>query len=149
ERRFGDLHGFRVAVVCGKGHNGGDGLVLARLLAGRGADVHAALLARRDELDGVVAGVAARLIETRASLFEEHPSAESIEGFLAAKQWDFAVDALLGTGSRGAPSGAYAMAVRGLRAARERGARIVALDLPTGVDTDSGAAHDPCVSADL
>jgi len=149
ERRFGDLHGFRVAVVCGKGHNGGDGLVLARLLAARGADVHAALVAPRDELDGVVARVAARLIETRASLFEEHPSAESIEGFLAGKRWDFVVDALLGTGSRGAPGGAYAAAVRGMLSARARGARIVALDLPTGVDADSGAVHDPCVSADL
>ena len=149
ERRFGDLHGFRVAVVCGKGHNGGDGLVLARLLAARGADVHAALVAQRDELDGVVARVASRLVETRASLLEEHASAESIEGFLAGKSWDFVVDALLGTGSRGAPSGAYAAAVRGILSARERGARVVALDLPTGVESDSGAIHDPCVSAEL
>jgi NAD(P)H-hydrate epimerase len=149
ERHFGDLHGFRVAVVCGKGHNGGDGLVLARLLAARGADVHAALVAKRDDLDGVVSRVAQRLVETRASILEEHASVESIEGFLAGKNWDFAVDALLGTGSRGAPSGAYAAAVRGLLYARERGARLVALDLPTGVDADSGVVLDPCVTAEL
>lgn len=149
ERHFGDLHGFRVAVVCGKGHNGGDGLVLARLLLERGAEVHAALVAPRSELDGVVARVAARLIETRAAAFEEHASVESIEGFLAGKRWDFAVDALLGTGSRGAPSGAYAAAVGGLLSARARGTRLVALDLPTGTDTDSGAVYDRCVTAEL
>jgi ADP-dependent NAD(P)H-hydrate dehydratase / NAD(P)H-hydrate epimerase len=149
ERHCGDLYGYRVAVVCGKGHNGGDGLVLARLLAERGADVHAALVAPRVELDGVVAAMAARLVDMRASAFEEHASPESIAGFLAGKNWDFVVDALLGTGSRGAPSGAYAAAVRGLDDARARGTRVVALDLPTGVDADTGAAHDPCVSADL
>jgi NAD(P)H-hydrate epimerase len=149
EQRFGDLHGFRVAVVCGKGHNGGDGLVLARLLVERGADVHTALVASRADLDGVVARMASQLVEVRASAFEEHASVESIEGFLAARRWDFVVDALLGTGSRGAPSGAYAAAVLGVRAARERGARVVALDLPTGVDADSGVASDPCVSAEL
>jgi NAD(P)H-hydrate epimerase len=149
ERHFGDLYGYRVAIVCGKGHNGGDGLVLARLLAERGADVHAALVAPRGDLDGVVAAMAARLIETRASAFEEHASPGSIAGFIAGRNWDFAVDALLGTGSRGAPSGAYAGAVAGLNEARERGTRVVALDLPTGVDADTGAAHDPCVSADL
>ena len=148
ERHFGDLHGFRIAVVCGRGHNGGDGFVLARRLAERGADVRTALVTARDALEGVVAEKARDLVE-RGGPLDEQATPEAIEGFLAATRWDFVVDALLGTGSRGAPAGVFAAAVRAIGAARARGARVVALDFPTGLDADTGASHDPCVEADL
>ena len=148
EARFGDLRGYRVAVLCGRGHNGGDGLVLARRLAARGAAVEAAVLAPRAELGGVVADNAAALVAAGVPLVEIADAA-GLERWLGERPWDYAADALLGTGARGAPAGLFADAVAALNRARERGTRVVALDLPTGLDADTGAAAEPCVAADL
>ena len=63
--------------------------------------------------------------------------------------WDFAVDALLGTGAHGQPEGVIAAGVQALRELDERGTRVVAVDLPTGVDADSGAIARRAVRADL
>ncbi|HTM58461.1 MAG TPA: NAD(P)H-hydrate dehydratase, partial [Candidatus Udaeobacter sp.] len=63
--------------------------------------------------------------------------------------WDFALDALLGTGARGEPEGLMAAGVEALRVLDERGTRVVAVDLPTGVDADHGAIARRAVRADL
>lgn len=148
EAHYGDLRGYRVAVVCGKGHNGGDGLVLARRLARRGAEVKVALLAPVAELPGVVAANARALIEAGVSPVEK-TTAEEIEAWLLATRWDHAVDAMLGTGSRGPLSGAYAQAARALERLRSLGTRVVALDFPSGLDADRGTVEGPSVTADL
>ncbi len=108
EQHFGRMHGWRVAVVVGKGNNGGDGRIVARLLAAAGArvTVHAVGEGSAD----------------------------------VAPEIDLVVDALLGTGSRGALSVPYAAAVEAMAAAQSRGARVVALDLPSGLDADTGRA---------
>jgi hypothetical protein len=64
-------------------------------------------------------------------------------------QWDFALDAVLGTGARGEPEGLAAAAVQALRELDERGTRVVAVDLPTGMNADSGAIARRTVRADL
>jgi NAD(P)H-hydrate epimerase len=148
EAHFGDLRGYRVAVACGRGHNGGDGLVVARRLAERGAAVEVGVLAPLAELAGAVAANARALVAAGVTPVER-TAPRAIADWLAGKRWDYAVDALLGTGSRGPVQGAFAEAVAALNQARSRGARVVALDLPTGLDADTGAPGEPCVTADL
>jgi hydroxyethylthiazole kinase-like uncharacterized protein yjeF len=147
EERYGDLFGFRVLVACGRGHNGGDGLVAARLLLERGATVHTVVLASRESLDGVVLENVKRL-EASGGAIEFALEAAAVRGLLGEESADYAVDALLGTGSRPGLSAPYEAAVRGLLALQEGGTRVVAADLPTGLDADTGMAGEPCVDAD-
>jgi NAD(P)H-hydrate epimerase len=145
---YGDLYGYRVAVVCGRGHNGGDGLVVARRLAQLGAVVEVGVLAPLAELEGVVAVNLGRLqaagVEPSARLDED-----DVKQWLGSSTWDYVVDAVLGTGSRGDLAGLYAAAAEAVMDARAAGARVVAVDLPTGLETDTGCVGTGAVRADL
>src|SRR5439155_11314086 len=63
--------------------------------------------------------------------------------------WDLGLDALLGTGSRGSPEGAIAAGVQILRELDEAGTPVIAVDLPTGVNADTGEIARRAVRADL
>lgn len=134
----------RVVVLCGKGKNGGDGLVVARRLHVAGVGAAVLLVGRAAELSG---DPATNLAAARAAGIEvlEAPDEAAVAAAaprLAAA--DALVDALLGTGSRGAPEGAVAAAVAAAAAA---GRPILAVDLPTGVDADTGAVRGAAVRA--
>jgi ADP-dependent NAD(P)H-hydrate dehydratase / NAD(P)H-hydrate epimerase len=126
-------------VLAGPGNNGGDGMVVARHLAEAGWHVEVAAPDGRAPASadaGVMSAVAASLgLAVRAL----DPSA-------LAEDHRVVVDALLGTGSTGAPRGAIAPAVEALAARR---GPTVSLDLPSGVDADSGRAAGPAARADL
>jgi NAD(P)H-hydrate epimerase len=137
-----------VAIVCGKGSNGGDGLVIARHLDLAGHAVRLLLACRPAEIRG---DAAVNLdIATRSGL--------AIECLAEADQaaWErrlsgaaLIVDALLGTGASGAPTGAVATAIAATNAVRARGStRVLAVDLPSGLDCDAGTAAGECVRAD-
>jgi NAD(P)H-hydrate epimerase len=121
ERRFGGLRGFRVHVVCGKGNNGGDGFVVARLLAERGARVEV----RRLESE-LGADAQAAFARYEGAVVDHAP----------ARAPDFVIDAVLGTGARGPLPLAYEEALRAACASPVT--RVIALDLPTGLDADRG-----------
>lgn len=134
-----------VLVLCGPGNNGGDGAVVARHLANAGEDVQLAYTHPFDALRGTAA--LQRSIVVRQGLrIVDAPREDELELLLARHA--LRVDALLGTGSRGAPREPFAAWIRALNAARERGGWTLALDLPSGLDADSGRAHDPTVVAD-
>lgn len=114
-----------VGVLVGPGNNGGDGLAVARQLHGWGVPVAAWLVT-----EGHNAAVAEQLRLARACGVAVHRGQPADAE--AGRLW---VDGLLGTGSRGAPRGGVAEAIAWLR---ERQARCVAIDLPTGVDPDTG-----------
>ncbi len=124
----------RIAIVCGKGNNGGDGLVAARLLreAGREADVLAVW--PPDSLRGDAAEQLRRLPGAPPEPF----AASRLEGASVV------VDALLGTGSTGAPRGEAAAAIEAMTAAR---APVVAADVPSGVDASTGEVAGVAVHA--
>jgi NAD(P)H-hydrate epimerase len=127
----------RVGIACGGGNNGGDGYVVARHLANAGWDVRIASSVAPADLRGDAA------IMARIALAMGIPCAD------LGGECTVLVDALLGTGFQGALKPALAQAIAALNAARAGGARLlVALDLPSGLDADSGAASDPCVRAD-
>lgn len=162
-RRVVAVRGRRVVVVCGKGNNGGDGFVLARRLAARGARLRVYLAGRRDEVRG---DAALALRRWRGVVVEiaERPALERLERDMAAA--DVVVDALLGTGLSGPARGLVAEVIGAINRAREasggrrpdrlsgrppegRGPIVVALDVPSGVDADRGQVPGPAVRAHL
>ncbi len=134
--------GGRFFVLCGLGNNGGDGLVVARKLAGLGRTVFVELTGEGAALKG---DAARNLAALKASGISPAP----IPFELAAGPGDVIVDALLGTGLSRAPEGRIAEAIGKIDSWRAAGARVIAADLPSGLDSDSGAALSPCVLADV
>ena len=134
-------YGLRVGVLCGKGNNGGDGLAAARLLRTAGAAPTVCLVAGPDALSGD-ADEQLRRYRALGGRFAASPAA-------ALDSADVGVDCLLGTGASGEPREPFAAAVRALNAVRARGLAVVACDLPTGVDADSGRVPGEAVQADV
>lgn len=138
-----------VAVLCGPGNNGGDGLVIARTLHNRGRAVRVVLVGEF--------GAAARLSsDTRANL--ERLARAGVPTELASGSGEspdravagalegagLAVDALFGTGLARPVTGSFARALEAVRDAR---IATLAVDLPSGLDADSGAALGPLAPA--
>ncbi len=147
-RLLGGTAGQRILVLIGPGNNGGDGLVAARCLHDAGAQVQLFLSRPRNEDDANFAAVAQRNISRIAV-------PEGLEGFTAFEtalaQADLVLDALLGTGRTRPLEGAmsnWLLRVRQEQAQRP-GLKVVALDLPSGVDADSGQADPNACPADL
>lgn len=149
ERHYGPTLACRVLVLCGPGNNGGDGFVAARHLKARGAAVRVALLGESERVHGEAR---VHLDRLRAAGLPVAPlaSTEALHRLIAeAGEWDFALDALLGTGARGELEGLIAEAAQALRELDDAGTRIVAVDLPTGVSADTGEIARRAVRADL
>ncbi|MGD9891499.1 MAG: NAD(P)H-hydrate dehydratase [Dehalococcoidia bacterium] len=144
---LGSLEERRILALCGPGNNGGDGLVAARHLFEWGAQVAVYLLAPRDPSDPNLAELVER--EIPVTVATEDANYETLEGLLGAAEC--IIDALLGTGHARPIEGPLAAVMRRLSAARERTVRprLVAVDLPTGIDADSGTADPLAVRADL
>ncbi len=149
ERRHGSPLGLRVLVLCGPGNNGGDGFVAARHLRAHGADVAVGLLGARDRVrnDALAHLVALEATGQAVTALTGEADLARLTG--ARDAWDFALDAVLGTGARGEPEGMVAAAVQVLRELDERGTHVIAVDLPTGVNADTGAIARRAVRADL
>jgi NAD(P)H-hydrate epimerase len=146
ERVLGPVAGRRVVVVAGRGNNGGDGLVVARHLRSRGAEVRVWLAGRAGEVRGD-AGVNLEAWRRGGGAVEEAPDAAALGALPAAlAAADLVVDALLGTGVRGPVTGAVAAAVELVNAA---GRPVCALDLPSGLPSDGEAPAGPVIQARL
>ncbi|MEO7719922.1 MAG: NAD(P)H-hydrate dehydratase [Capsulimonas sp.] len=144
------LAGARVAVVCGKGNNGGDGLAIARHLAVRmGADVTVWLAARPEET--LSADAAANLAMAEKIGLTIHRIDGDIPADLASllASSKIVIDALLGTGFRGTLEGVGASLVDAINAARTAGVFVAAVDIPSGVEADTGNVNGQAVSASL
>src|SRR5262245_8432683 len=151
ERAWGSPLALRILVLAGGGNNGGDGFVAARALAGRGANVTGAVCAPRGRLTGDARIMLGRFEAAPGGAGRvEFPGDEAaLAACVAAHDaWDFVIDALLGTGAEGEPRGLVAAACRHVNALRARGARVLAVDLPTGVSGDDGRAAPGAVRAD-
>ena len=127
-----------VAVLCGKGNNGGDGLVVARLLRDSAREVAVICVAPPEQLSGDAAANLKRLPGDAPLPFDDAPAREAIARAAVI------VDALLGTGSAGAPRGAAASAIDAIN---DAGAPVVAVDVPSGVDASSGVVAGAAVRA--
>ena len=135
------LYGASVTVLAGSGNNGGDGLFAAVLLAGRGMRTTAVLTAGGAHAAGLAAferagGRVVRLTPDNVT-----------EVSAAAARTDVVMDAVLGTGARGGLRGPAAALLGRLQVSRP--GLVIACDIPSGVDADTGEAHTPVLGADL
>ena len=145
EAVFGPASSKRVAVVAGGGNNGGDGFVIARHLHIRGADCVVFLVADEARVAGDAAVNLAILARLGVRVHRRTgPALAGLAGELGS--FDLVVDALGGTGIEGALRGDVAVAVEQINAA---GKPVLAVDIPTGLDCDTGQAYRPTVRADL
>jgi NAD(P)H-hydrate epimerase len=126
----------RVAVVCGKGNNGGDGLVVARLLRDRRRDAEVLLLGAPEDFRGDARINLERLPGRPARPFD--PTA--LQGA------DAIVDAVLGTGFEGQPRDPARSAIEAINTASEH-AMVFACDVPSGVDSSTGEIAGVAVTA--
>ena len=128
----------RLVVVCGKGNNGGDGLVAARVLRSRGREVDVLLLGAAEDLRG----------DARTSLerLPGAPPASFASGALAGAAG--IIDAILGTGFSGEPREPAAGAITAINDAAAGGALVVACDVPSGVDASTGEVAGVAVHAE-
>ncbi len=141
---LGELADRKIVVLAGPGNNGGDGLVAARHLKDWGADVTVFLLKPRGEDDTNLAA----LVEREVSIIVLDGDTSKLDEALAGAE--LVIDALLGTGRAREIEGLLASVLDRLREARLRRLppRLLAVDLPTGVDADTGAVDPHTVAAD-
>lgn len=125
-----------ITVLCGPGNNGGDGFVAARVLAERGCVVHVMLLGDASALNGDAADAMQRW---HGEIGPPDPAAIEKSGAI--------VDALFGAGLTRELAGEAADAVNAINRARERGALVLAADLPSGIDGASGEVRGVAVKA--
>lgn len=143
ERFFDGLSGVKIGIICGKGNNGGDGMALARRLRIRGVPVRVALLAPFSAFSGEAK---VNLSILRKMDVEILPNANS-RALADIMEWsDILVDAMLGVGLSAPLKGAYAQAAMMLNIS---GRPVVAVDIPTGINADTGAMMGSAVRADL
>jgi hydroxyethylthiazole kinase-like uncharacterized protein yjeF len=133
-------HDGLVVVVCGKGNNGGDGLVVARLLRQASRAVTVVCVAASAELSPDARTNLERLPGERPLQLEEPAAREAIG------RAGVIVDALLGTGFAGEPRGAVGAAIE---AVNEAPGRVVSVDVPSGVDASTGMVVGAAIEADL
>ncbi len=163
----GRTAGGAVVILAGKGNNGGDGLVAARHLAAEGLPVEVVLAETGESFTGDARAnyeAFAASGSGRPLLFGTDISAEELTALI--RRAPVVIDALLGTGAKGPPREPAASIIRLLNGALELEAAagaagpsrsvaaatrpfVLAVDLPSGLDADTGRPAEPCVRADV
>ena len=133
-----------ILIFCGKGNNGGDGLVAARHLHNRGFHVHVLLLANLDELKNDAAvnfSIVQRMKIPVQTILVEKDLAKIPESL---QKSDFVVDALFGIGLRSELEEPFSSAVEAINDSRKK---VIAVDIPSGLDADTGQVLGIAVNA--
>ncbi len=145
-RRFRIPDRLQITIVCGKGNNGGDGMVLARHLLLRGCAPEVILLANASEVSGD-ARTQLEILQKSDCPIKEITTEEGWEPIAQRlRDCDIVVDALLGTGLTKPLGGLYRQVAEDINGS---GAFVLAVDIPSGMSSDSTAGGSPCVHADL
>lgn len=166
EHHIAPLHDKFFLILCGKGNNGGDGFVIARHLANRGARVHVVLLAKKKDVKGDAKtnlGIVLKLLASKKSsvTFDEIYSRKKFSRrtnsplLLGERQRvrsqaetpnRIIVDALFGTGFQGEVKGFYRDVIEWVNT---QNAYIASVDIPSGVDATTGIVENVAVNANL
>lgn len=136
-----ELIGQKIYIFCGKGNNGGDGLALARLLAETSAEVTVVLAFEPSQFSGLALQNLSSAAKFGLRIIGWQDLSPSELG--AA---DLIVDAMLGTGATGAPRGAVASLIALINESKKP---VIAVDIPSGVNTDTGSISDVVVKASI
>lgn len=126
------IHG-RVLVCCGKGNNGGDGFVIARHLANRDVNIQVLLCCSAEELTGDALTHFQIVQRGQYPLRVLETSLDGLHEELARSEW--VVDALFGTGLSGPVRAPYDQIIEAINARQKH---VLAVDIPSGLDCDSG-----------
>lgn len=150
-RYFADLAGMNTPsaiLIAGRGNNGGDAFAAARHLKDLGFDVMVWIAGAESQITG----------DALKHLGNVHADGITVEEFPSREDWDentahpagadFLIDGLLGTGSHGAPRGPVAWAIQYLNSAAND-AFVVSIDIPSGINADTGIAEGDAVNADV
>lgn len=145
EQLLENLHGRQVIILAGKGNNGGDALVVARRLHESGAEVRLFLLFPPDEFSND-ALENWRLVEKKGLKWHILSDENSFYLLrLRLNQCDLVVDGIFGTGFSGKPEKNI---MRVIQAVNESNAIVLAVDIPSGLEADSGKVEGACIKAD-
>ncbi len=136
------VSGKRIAVLCGKGNNGGDGFVAALALAERGAKVVVVLVQGFPSTE-ISVEVFGRLKDTTVRICQYEKEPEYVQSYLTS--CDYVIDAIYGIGFRGTVPEMIADVIRAANHAR---ATVIAVDIPSGVFCDTGEVLGDCIQAD-
>jgi len=144
-QKIPELKKKKMIVVAGRGNNGGDGLAAARHLINWGANIEIFILAAsKEELSPEAATNAAILEKSGANVKYIEQEVEVLSAALARA--DIVIDAIFGIGIKGAVRG---VAQKAIELINRSSASIVSVDLPSGLDADTGHVEGVCVKADL
>ena len=132
-----------VAVVCGPGNNGGDGWVASHILSAAGRDVRVLALVHPERLVGAARDAADAAITGGVAWGTPNSALDVVRGLEGAR---VILDAIFGFGSHGAPREPYASAIAAIA---DSDAFVIAADVPSGVDADTGAIPGAAVRADV
>lgn len=145
EDTFGSPKGRTICIFCGKGNNGGDGWVVARLMRRKQAKVKTLLLGSVSDLRGDAKTMYRRFVKLAgAKAVVTNPTAASVQKALS--QSDYVVDALLGTGISSTVKATYQEVIQAINDAKRP---VIAVDLPSGIHTDTGVILGTAIRADL
>lgn len=140
---LGSVEGKQAVVLAGSGNNGGDGLAVARLLQESGVQMHALLVGRREKMTEDCREMARRLADCGVALEAYDPASEQQQRLIFGA--DLLVDAIFGIGLHSEVRGAAAQAIRAMNASP---APVVAADISSGVEADTGRILGCGVQAD-
>ena len=144
-KRFKKLSKKRVLIFCGKGNNGGDGFVLARLLFNMNIRVTVLLLEKIECLPDDPATNAELALKLGVEIIElDKTNLHFLDTHL--KKCDIIIDALFGTGLTRAVGGLYKTTVEKINCSEKY---TTSIDMPSGIDSDSGTLMGVCIRADL
>ncbi|MDD5447829.1 MAG: NAD(P)H-hydrate dehydratase [Actinomycetota bacterium] len=139
-RMLSEIGGNQVAVWCGKGNNGGDGLVAARHLITGGFDVGVFVLGGKEDLEGEPASNLEKLKDANVKFVKDRGGIGEFE----SGQFDMVIDAIFGTGFHGSASGIYAEAIRAINQSEKA---VLSVDIPSGVNGSTGCVEGIAVRA--
>jgi len=140
-----DLKDRMVIVLAGRGNNGGDGFVVSRLLIEQGFEVKTILLGKKEDISGDAKLNLDILDKLEAKVWEISSKEEVLELKLLLDKSDLIVDALLGTGIKGELRGLYPEVITMVN---NSPTAVLAVDIPSGVEADTGKIADIAVRAD-
>ena len=142
--KLGDMGGKVITIFAGKGNNGGDGLVAARHLHNRGAEVKVMLLAKPEDITGDAAINLNIWLKMEQNVYPVVCSDDLYALCPLLEKTDLIVDAIYGTGFKGTvrePAGSVMKAINGC------GKPVIAVDIPSGVEADTGRVSSVCIKA--
>jgi NAD(P)H-hydrate epimerase len=140
KEKYPDPQSGEIAVICGKGNNGGDGYVAARLLMEDGYRIMCFSLYNFDVLEGEAKIALEEFIASKGNvLVVSDPGDLSV-----LKNYIVIIDAILGIGIRGDPKSHCAAMIDEIN---KSGVPVLSVDIPSGLDADSGVPGKPCISA--